>query len=206
MSPLETTGRKPPPEAGKAATLVKSVVSRTRPMFSDAWVDFSAASCTFRLISEVDALCWVTADAIVPELPSIASIVRATSAIRDATVGGRHDRIDLGRHFLSRLRCLGRKVLDLSRHYGKALAGFPGAGRLDRGIERQEVGLRSDVLDELDDLGHPGGNIRQFPCHALRTPTAVRHAACLRNSAHDEFSSFGGGAGERAPVFYAGAS
>jgi hypothetical protein len=37
--------------------------------------------------------------------------------------------------------------------------------------------------------------------------TAVRHAACLRNSAHDEFSSFGGGAGELGrPVFYAGAS
>ena len=37
--------------------------------------------------------------------------------------------------------------------------------------------------------------------------TAVRHAACLRNSAHDEVASFGGGAGELGrPVFYAGAS
>ena len=41
----------------------------------------------------------------------------------------------------------------------------------------------------------------------LLAGTAVRHAACLRNSAHDEFSSFGGGAGELGrPVFYAGAS
>jgi hypothetical protein len=37
--------------------------------------------------------------------------------------------------------------------------------------------------------------------------TAVRHAACLRNSAHDEVASCGGGAGELGrPVFYAGAS
>jgi hypothetical protein len=37
--------------------------------------------------------------------------------------------------------------------------------------------------------------------------TTVRHAVCLRNSAHGEFSSFGGGAGELGrPVFYAGAS
>jgi hypothetical protein len=43
--------------------------------------------------------------------------------------------------------------------------------------------------------------------HHRRIATAVRHAACLRNSAHDEFSSFGGGAGELGrPVFYAGAS
>ena len=41
----------------------------------------------------------------------------------------------------------------------------------------------------------------------LAIHTAVRHAACLRNSAHDEFSSFSGGAGELGrPVFYAGAS
>jgi hypothetical protein len=54
-------------------------------MFSEAWLVFSAASWTFRLISDVDALCSVTAEAIVPEFPSIASIVRDTSAIREAT-------------------------------------------------------------------------------------------------------------------------
>ncbi len=42
----------------------------------------------------------------------------------------------------------------LVRHHGEATAGFTGAGGLDGGIERQQVGLGSDALDGADDLGH----------------------------------------------------
>ena len=38
-------------------------------------------------------------------------------------------------------RGLGGQLLDFVRDHGKALAGLAGAGRLDGGVERQELGL-----------------------------------------------------------------
>jgi hypothetical protein len=36
----------------------------------------------------------------------------------------------------------------------KALAGIAGARRLDAGIQRQQVGLEGDVVDDADDVGN----------------------------------------------------
>ena len=48
------------------------------------------------------------------------------------------------------LRGLLRQRLDLGRDDGKAPAGGAGARRLDRGVEREQRGLRGDRLDQLD--------------------------------------------------------
>jgi hypothetical protein len=38
-------------------------------------------------------------------------------------------------------------------HHGKAFAVFSGAGGFNGGIQRQQVGLRGDVVDDADLLG-----------------------------------------------------
>ena len=51
-------------------------------------------------------------------------------------------------------------------HFGgddrKATAGFTGAGRLDGGIEREQIGLARDGVDEFDHVADAGGGLRQF--------------------------------------------
>ncbi len=54
------------------------------------------------------------------------------------------------------------QLLDFRGHDGEALAGVAGAGGLDRGVQRQQVGLLGDVLDDLDDLADFGGGRAQF--------------------------------------------
>ena len=50
------------------------------------------------------------------------------------------------------LRGLVGQRLHLGGDDRKALAGIAGAGRLDRGVERQQIGLAGDVGDDLDDV------------------------------------------------------
>ena len=57
---------------------------------------------------------------------------------------------DPARNLVGRLGCLFRKFLDLRRDNRKAAPGFPRTGRLDRGIERKQVGLFGDVTDQVD--------------------------------------------------------
>ena len=40
------------------------------------------------------------------------------------------------------------EALDLGGHHGKALAGLARARRLDGGVERQQIGLRGNVVDQ----------------------------------------------------------
>ncbi|MCY1280826.1 hypothetical protein D9M70_296200 [compost metagenome] len=44
------------------------------------------------------------------------------------------------------------QVAHLVGHHGEATAGFPGAGGLDGGVERQQVGLFGDAFDDFEDL------------------------------------------------------
>ena len=44
------------------------------------------------------------------------------------------------------------ELADLVGDYGKAEAVFTGAGGFDGGVERQQVGLLGDIVDDLDDL------------------------------------------------------
>src|SRR3954469_19634694 len=66
----------------------------------------------------------------------------------DGVVGLLLDRRDLRRNILGRLGGLGGQRLYLGGDDGKPPAGFAGAGRFDRGVERQQVGLRRDILDQ----------------------------------------------------------
>ena len=52
--------------------------------------------------------------------------------------------------------------LHLRRDDREAAAGFTGARRLDGGVERKQVGLARDVVDELDHVADAGGGFRQF--------------------------------------------
>ena len=52
--------------------------------------------------------------------------------------------------FFGRLRGLHRERFDFRGHHGKSTSGFAGASGFDRGIEREQIGLTRDVLDELD--------------------------------------------------------
>ena len=45
-----------------------------------------------------------------------------------------------------------RQRFDLGGNHGKSAARVAGARRFDRGIEREQIGLLGDGLDELDDV------------------------------------------------------
>ncbi|MCY1234803.1 hypothetical protein D9M72_473940 [compost metagenome] len=73
---------------------------------------------------------------------------------------------------------------------GKALAGLAGAGRLDAGIQRQEVRLKGDVVDDADDAGdfprrgfdatHRGDGVADDLAGLLCCTAGARHqGACL---------------------------
>ncbi len=55
-----------------------------------------------------------------------------------------------------------RQRLHFGRHDGEAAAGLAGAGRLDGGVERQQIGLLGDGVDEFDHRADAGGRLRQF--------------------------------------------
>ena len=64
---------------------------------------------------------------------------------------------DLLGDVLGGLSGLAGKALHLVRHDGKAFSGFTGAGRLDRGVQSQQVRLAGDVADKADYLAEGEG-------------------------------------------------
>ena len=52
--------------------------------------------------------------------------------------------------------------LHFGRHDGKAATGFAGARRLDGGVERQQIGLARDGVDQFDDVADAARGFRQF--------------------------------------------
>ena len=57
---------------------------------------------------------------------------------------------DLRTNFVGGLRGLAGEALDFGGDHRKAAAGFTGAGGLDGGIERKQIGLRGDGLNQID--------------------------------------------------------
>jgi len=55
------------------------------------------------------------------------------------------------------------QALHLGRHDSEALAGFSGARRLDRGIQRKQPGLAGDGADQGDDLADVAAGLRKLP-------------------------------------------
>jgi hypothetical protein len=69
---------------------------------------------------------------------------------------------DLRGDVVGRLRGLAGQRLDFARHDGEAATCVPGAGGLDGGIERQQVGLLGDFGDQPDHVADPLGGAAQL--------------------------------------------
>src|SRR6185369_4947488 len=67
--------------------------------------------------------------------------------LRDAIVD---QRLDL----LGGLRAALREAAHFARHHREAASLLAGTRRLDRGVEREDVGLEGDALDHAEDVGH----------------------------------------------------
>ncbi len=106
---------------------------------------------------------------------------------------------------VGRLRGLGGQRLHLGGDHGEALAGLAGARRLDGGVERQQVGLAGDVVDQLDHVADLLGGLRRDPRSGLlvasasstdaRTTPVVRVSCALISAIEDESSVGGNGRG-----------
>ncbi len=97
------------------------------------------------------------------------------------------DRRDLLADLFRRARRLGGERLHLGGDHREALAGIARARRLDRGVEREQVGLRRDAADQPHHVADLAGGFRQ-PLHA--------RARRLRTV--DRFARGGGGGGDLA--------
>ena len=76
----------------------------------------------------------------------------------DGVDGLARDLLDVGDllgDFLGRLRGLARQRFDLGGDHRKAAAGLTGARGLDGGVQRQQVGLGGDGVDQADDFADP---------------------------------------------------
>src|SRR6266702_1964854 len=73
----------------------------------------------------------------------------------DGLAGDLLDVGDLFRDFLGRLGGLARQRFYLGGDHGKAAAGLAGARRFNGGVQRQQIGLGRDGVDEADDLADP---------------------------------------------------
>src|SRR6185312_12548789 len=60
------------------------------------------------------------------------------------------------------LRRLFRERLHFRGHDRKTAAGLAGTRRLDGGVERQQIGLAGDGVDQFDDVADASGRLRQF--------------------------------------------
>ena len=139
-----------PCEVDSAAVATPSMLD---VISADPWL----ASLTDRAISLVVAACSSTAEAMVVWISEIWSMMPLISVMASTAdfVSVWIVSILLEMSSVARGRLLGQ-LLDLVGHDGEALAGLAGACRLDRGVEREQVGLLGDVGDHLDDLADLG--------------------------------------------------
>src|SRR6202163_280846 len=79
----------------------------------------------------------------------------------DRVAGGGLHRRDLRGDFLGSLGGLVGERLDLGGNDGKAAAGFAGARRFDGGVQREQIGLRGNAVDQLDNFADLLGAGRQ---------------------------------------------
>ena len=78
----------------------------------------------------------------------------ATSLELGAAFGGFLDRFfDQRGGVLGGLGAALRQVADFVGDHREAHAGLAGARRFDRGVQREDVGLEGDLVDDFDDLG-----------------------------------------------------
>ena len=80
--------------------------------------------------------------------------LRTPSMARALVAGARVEQLDEGPDVLAGGRRPLGQLADLVGHHAEPLALGAGARGLDGGVERQDVGLGGDVLEQLDDLPH----------------------------------------------------
>ena len=90
---------------------------------------------------------------------------------RYAAAGRGHHRVDVFRDVVRRTGRLLCQALDLGGYDGEPLADVSGARGLDRRVEREEIGLRGDVRDELHDPPY----LTQHALEALHGRIRVLH-------------------------------
>ena len=94
--------------------------------------------------------------AMVEEISDIRPMVSPISLIAPTKSCGRGlDAGDLLADLAGRLGGLLGERLHFGSHHREAAAGFAGARRLDRGIQRQQIGLSGNGVDQLDDVADP---------------------------------------------------
>ena len=76
--------------------------------------------------------------------------------------GGGLDAADLLTDLSGRLRGLFGQRFHFGRDHRKSAAGLACAGGFDRGIQRQEIGLAGNGIDQFDHIADPGGRFGQF--------------------------------------------
>src|SRR5262245_46132897 len=139
---------------------VAAVAWPTRSTSTAVSVVRRAAVSTLRAISWVAAPCWVTAAAMVLEIAPMSRIVRSIAPIAwIARVVAFCMPPILRRDVIGRLGGLARQRLDLARHDRKATAGLASTGRLDGGVERQEIGLLGNVGDQAHHVADAAGRL-----------------------------------------------
>ncbi len=109
--------------------------------------------CAELAISRVAWFCCSTDELISWAMPLISPMMSLMLRMASADLlGGALDGADLGADLLGRLGGLAGQRFHLARHHGKALAGFTGPRRLDGRVQRQQIGLAGDIVDEVDDI------------------------------------------------------
>ena len=100
---------------------------------------------------------------MVDEISDSRSMVLLISLMAsDQLLGRRLDAGDLLADLAGRFRGLLGQRLYFGSHDREATTGLAGARRLDRGVERQQVGLSGDGVDQFDHIANAGRRFRQL--------------------------------------------
>ena len=82
--------------------------------------------------------------------------------------------VDLLTDLAGRFRGLLGERLHFRGHDGETPPSLTGPRRFDGRVQRQQIGLPGDGVDEFDDVTDPGGGLRQF-AHAAIGPLRLVH-------------------------------
>ena len=159
-----------PPTSVSASDLTSPAVARasvlapaTRLM---AWAPVCASSearLTPSAIDDTAAFCSSTVTETVEAMADMSVMMALTCSIAcaESTAADWMAPICSAISAVARAVCAGERF-DLGGDHREAAAGFAGARGLDRGVERQQIGLAGDRLDQPDHLADAGGGAAEL--------------------------------------------
>src|SRR5262249_54478397 len=98
---------------------------------------------------------------LIGELDALGNLIAAAFQVADGAADFILDRLDHAGDFSGRGRGTLGQLAHFVGYHREATALLTRARRLDGGVEREQVGLVGDVLDDLDDATDLGGARRQ---------------------------------------------